>query len=76
MLHICTILFFIYNFTDLLVASFEKNTNKIINIIDTNFIDNKFDIYYERRIKSNKRMFSKLQKFRIPYDIYAKILIH
>ena len=76
MLHICTILFFIYNFTDFLVASFEKNTNKIINIIDTNFIDNKFDIYYERRIKSNKRMFSKLQKFRIPYDIYGLRIIY
>jgi len=76
MLHICSILFFIYNFSHLLVRSFEKNTNKIINIIDTNLIDNKLDIYYERRIKSNKRMFSKLQKIKIPYDIYGLRVIY
>jgi GTP pyrophosphokinase len=80
MLHICFSLFFIYNFTDLLVKSFEKNTNKIIRVIDNNLdttlIHNNLDIYYERRIKSKKRIFLKIKKPKIPYDIFGLRVIY
>jgi len=81
MIHICNILFFICNLTELSRKLFEKNTNKIIDVINNNLIvnypnNNNLNIYYEKRIKSNKRIVSKLHKFKIPYDIYGLRIIY
>ncbi len=82
MLPICYILFLISNFTELSFKLFEKHTNKIINIIDKNLIynnnnlNNNLNIYYEKRIKSKKRIISKIQKYKIPYDIYGLRIIY
>ena len=83
MLHICYILFLICNFTDWSVKLFEKNINNIINIIDEDLLynnlninNNKFNIYYEKRIKSQKRIISKIQKLKIPYDVYGMRIIY
>ena len=83
MLHTCYILFLISNFTELSFKLFEKHTNKIISVIDKNLIYNNninnlnnLNIYYEKRIKSKKRIISKIQKCKIPYDIYGLRIIY
>jgi (p)ppGpp synthase/HD superfamily hydrolase len=80
MIHICNILFFICNLTELSRKLFEKNTNKIIAVVNNNLIvnypNNNLNIIYEKRIKSKKRIISKLQKFKIPYDIYGLRIIY
>ena len=79
MLNICYMFFLLCNFTDWSYKLFEKNTNTIINVIDENLLynnNNKFNIYYEKRIKSQKRIISKLQKLKIPYDIYGLRIIY
>jgi (p)ppGpp synthase/HD superfamily hydrolase len=87
MLNICYVLFLIFNFTQHSSKLFEKNTNKIINIIDKTLIYNpnlnnpnlsnpNLNIAYEKRIKSKKRILSKLQRFKIPYDIYGLRIIY
>ena len=82
MLPIYCILFLLSNFTELYVKLFEKHTNKIINVIDKNLIYNNnnlntnLNIYYEKRIKSKKRIISKIQKYKIPYDIYGLRIIY
>ncbi len=83
MRQIYNILFFICNLSELSHKLFEKNTNKIIDVIENNLIHNypnyytnNLNIYYEKRIKSKKRIISKLQKFKIPYDIYGLRIIY
>ena len=79
MLNICYMFFLLCNFTDWSYKLFEKNTNNIINVIDENLPhnnNNKFNIYYEKRIKSQKRIISKIQKLKIPYDIYGLRIIY
>lgn len=81
MLHVCYIIFIICNFTNLASKIFEKNTNKIINIIDKklildNNINNNLNIYYEKRIKSKKRIISKIQNLKIPYDVFGVRIIY
>ena len=79
MLNICYMFFLLCNFTDWSYKLFEKNTNTIINVIDENLLynnNNKFNIYYEKRIKSQKRIISKIQKLKIPYDIYGLRIIY
>ena len=80
MLQVCYILYILSNFTDLSFKLFEKHTNKIISVIDKNLIYNNnlnnLNIYYEKRIKSKKRIISKIQKCKIPYDIYGLRIIY
>ena len=79
MLNICYMFFLLCNFTDWSYKLFEKNTNNIINVIDENLPhnnNNKFNIYYEKRIKSQKRIISKIQKLKIPYDVYGMRIIY
>jgi (p)ppGpp synthase/HD superfamily hydrolase len=80
MRQIYNIIFFICNLSELSHKLFEKNTNKIIDVIENNLIhnysNNNLNIYYEKRIKSKKRIISKLQKFKIPYDIYGLRIIY
>jgi len=80
MRQIYNIIFFICNLSELSHKLFEKNTNKIIDVVENNLIvnypNNDLNIYYEKRIKSKKRIISKLQKFKIPYDIYGLRIIY
>ena len=81
MFNICYMFFLLCNFTDWSYKLFEKNTNTIINVIDENLLynnnnNNKFNIYYEKRIKSKKRIISKIQKLKIPYDVYGLRIIY
>ena len=80
MFHICYIIFFLCNLSKLSHKIFDKDTNKIISVIDNslihNYHNNNLNIFYEKRIKSNKRIISKLQKFKIPYDIYGLRIIY
>ena len=80
MRQIYSIIFFICNLNKLSHKLFEKNTNKIIDVVENNLIhnypNNNLNIYYEKRIKSKKRIISKLQKFKIPYDIYGLRIIY
>jgi (p)ppGpp synthase/HD superfamily hydrolase len=80
MRQIYNIIFFICNLSELSHKLFEKNTNKIIDVVENNLIhnysNNNLNIYYEKRIKSKKRIISKLQKFKIPYDIYGLRIIY
>ena len=79
MLNICYMFFFICNFTDWSYKLFEKNTNNIINVIDEKILhnnNNNLNIYYEKRIKSKKRIISKIQKYKIPYDVYGLRIIY
>ena len=78
MFNICYMFFLLCNFTDWSYKLFEKNTNNIINVIDENLLhnNNKFNIYYEKRIKSKKRIISKIQKYKIPYDVYGLRIIY
>lgn len=89
MLQLYCVLFLISNFSDWSFKLFEKNTNTIINIIDKKLIYNSnlsnlnnldnlnnVNIHYEKRIKSQKRIVSKLRKFKIPYDIYGLRIIY
>jgi (p)ppGpp synthase/HD superfamily hydrolase len=80
MRQIYNIIFFIFNLSELSHKLFEKNTNKIIDVVENNLIhnysNNDLNIYYEKRIKSKKRIISKLQKFKIPYDIYGLRIIY
>ena len=77
MRYICYILYFLSNFIDYSSKLFEKNTNKVINIIDKTLIYNpNLNIAYEKRIKSRKRIISKLRRFKIPYDIYGLRIIY
>jgi len=80
MRQIYNIIFFLFNLSELSHKLFEKNTNKIIDVVENNLIhnysNNNFNIYYEKRIKSKKRIISKLQKFKIPYDIYGLRIIY
>jgi (p)ppGpp synthase/HD superfamily hydrolase len=80
MFYIYHILFFLCNLNELSRKLFEKNTNKIIGAVNNNLIvkypNNNLNIIYEKRIKSKKRIISKLQKFKIPYDIYGLRIIY
>jgi len=85
MFHMCYIFFILFNVGKLSHKIFEKNTNKIIDVIDNNLIhnnnhnnysNNNLNIIYEKRIKSKKRIISKLQKLKIPYDIYGLRIIY
>jgi (p)ppGpp synthase/HD superfamily hydrolase len=77
MLYVCYILFLICNLSDFSYKLFEKNTNKLITIINNNLLlDNNINIHYEKRIKSKERIISKIKKAKIPYDIYGLRIIY
>jgi GTP pyrophosphokinase len=58
---------------------FSINSKKIIHIIDKQLIhnnNNNIIINYESRIKSGARIIKKIQKKKIPYDIYGLRIIY
>ena len=82
MQYIC-VLFIICNFTDWSLKLFEKQTNNIISVVNNNLdnnvnnnLNNNLNIYYEKRIKSKKRIISKIQHYKIPYDVYGLRIIY
>ena len=59
-------------------VSFSNNIANIIELVanDKSLYKNPININYEHRIKSQKRIIEKLNKQRIPYDIYGLRIIY
>jgi len=74
MLHL---LFLVCNFLNLSKYLLTSNNNKIIRVI-TKELDNNNNIVinYESRLKSRERIIKKIQKKKIPYDIYGLRIIY
>ena len=63
------------------ILSVETNKKKYFyNIHDVrsyeSIIYNNINIYYEKRVKSKKRIVEKINKFKFPYDIYGLRIIY
>ena len=76
------IVFLVCNFLNLSNTLLTINSNKIIHIIDkelcynNNNYNKNIIINYESRIKSRQRIIQKIQKNKIPYDIYGLRIIY
>lgn len=75
------IVFLVCNFLNLSNTLLTINSNKIIKIIDkelcyNNNYNKNIIINYESRIKSRQRIIQKIQKNRVPYDIYGLRIIY
>ena len=73
--------FLVCTFLNLSKSLFTINSNKIIHIIDkelcyNNNYNKNIIINYESRIKSRQRIIQKIQKNKIPYDIYGLRIIY
>ena len=73
--------FLVCNFLNLSKSLFTINSNKIIHIIDkelcyNNNYNKNIIINYESRIKSRQRIIQKIQKYKVPYDIYGLRIIY
>jgi guanosine-3',5'-bis(diphosphate) 3'-pyrophosphohydrolase len=74
MLHL---LFFVCNFLNLSKYLLTSNNNKIIRVISKELDNNNnIVINYESRIKSRERIIKKIQKYKVPYDIYGLRIIY
>ena len=71
------IVFLVCNFLNLSNYLLTSNNNKIIRVI-TKELDNNNNIIinYESRIKSGARIIKKIQKYKVPYDIYGLRIIY
>ena len=59
------------------VNSFTNNIANIENLVNSKLqYENSITIKYEKRIKSRKRIIDKINRFRIPYDIYGLRIIY
>lgn len=80
------IVFLVYNLLNLSNSLLTINSNKIIHVItkellcnnnyNNNNNNNNIIINYEKRIKSKERIIKKIQKNKIPYDIYGLRIIY
>ena len=76
------IVFLVCNFLNLSNTLLTINSNKIIQVIDkelccnNNNYNKNIIINYESRIKSRQRIIQKIQKNKIPYDIYGLRIIY
>ena len=74
------IVFLVCNFLNLSNTLLTINSNKITQVIDKelccNNNNNNIIINYESRIKSRERIIQKIQKNKIPYDIYGLRIIY
>ena len=73
--------FLVCTFLNLSKSLFTINSNKIIHIIDkelcyNNNYNKNIIINYESRIKSKERIIKKIQKYKVPYDIYGLRIIY
>ena len=75
------IVFLVCNFLNLSNTLLTINSNKIIQVIDkelcyNNNYNKNIIINYESRIKSRQRIIQKIQKYKVPYDIYGLRIIY
>ena len=75
------IVFLVCNFLNLSKSLFTINSNKIIHIIDkelcyNNNYNKNIIINYESRLKTRARIIQKIQKYKVPYDIYGLRIIY
>jgi GTP pyrophosphokinase len=75
------LIFLVCNFLNLSNYLLTSNNNKIIHVItkelhSNNNNNNKIVINYESRIKSRERIIKKIQKYKVPYDIYGLRIIY
>ena len=75
--------FLVCNFLNLSNTLLTINSNKIIQVIDKELCYNNNNNYnkniiinYESRIKSRQRIIQKIQKYKVPYDIYGLRIIY
>ena len=73
--------FLVCNFLNLSKSLFTINSNKIIHIIDkelcyNNNYNKNIIINYESRLKTRARIIQKIQKYKVPYDIYGLRIIY
>ena len=68
--------FLVCNILNLSKSLFTINSNKLIRVIDKEVIHNNIIIHYEKRIKSKERIIKKIQKYKVPYDIYGLRIIY
>jgi len=75
------LVFLVCNFLNLSNYLLTSNNNKIIRVItkelhSNNNNNNNIIINYESRIKSRERIIKKIQKYKVPYDIYGLRIIY
>jgi guanosine-3',5'-bis(diphosphate) 3'-pyrophosphohydrolase len=75
------IFFLVCNFLNLSNKLLTINTNNIIQVItkevyNNNNNNNNKIINYESRLKSRERIIKKIQKYKVPYDIYGLRIIY
>jgi (p)ppGpp synthase/HD superfamily hydrolase len=75
------IFFLVCNFLNLSNKLLTINTNNIIQVIskevyNNNNKNNNIIINYESRLKSRERIIKKMQKYKVPYDIYGLRIIY
>jgi GTP pyrophosphokinase len=74
------LVFLVCNFLNLSNYLLTSNNNKIIRVITkelhSNNNNNNIVINYESRLKSRERIIKKMQKYKVPYDIYGLRIIY
>ena len=75
------LVFLVCNFLNLSNYLLTSNNNKIIRVItkelhSNNNNNNNIIINYESRLKSRERIIKKIQKYKVPYDIYGLRIIY
>lgn len=76
------LVFLVCNFLNLSNYLLASNNNKIIRVItkelhsNNNYNNNNIVINYESRVKSRERIIKKIQKYKVPYDIYGLRIIY
>ena len=76
------LVFLVCNFLNLSNYLLASNNNKIIRVItkelhsNNNYNNNNIVINYESRLKSRERIIKKIQKYKVPYDIYGLRIIY
>jgi GTP pyrophosphokinase len=72
------LLFLVCNFLNLSNYLLTSNNNKIIRVITKELHNNNNNIIinYESRLKSRERIIKKIQKYKVPYDIYGLRIVY
>lgn len=78
-IYMLNLVFLVCNFLNLSNYLLTSNNNKIIRVITKELHSNNNNniiINYESRIKSRERIIKKIQKYKVPYDIYGLRIIY
>jgi GTP pyrophosphokinase len=73
------IVFLVCAFLNLSKTLITINSNKVIRVLEKELLynnNNNIIINYESRIKSRERIIKKIQKYKVPYDIYGLRIIY